>query len=44
MQRVVLPFRHGERDESTFNYAKSIIDSEQTLLISGEPFSFFVVE
>jgi len=31
MRRVVLPFCHGIKDESTFNYTKSIIDSEETL-------------
>ena len=36
MTRVVLPFSHGVTDESTFNYTKSIIDSEETLLFSGK--------
>ena len=36
MRRVVLPFSHGVTDESTFNYTKSIIDSEETLLFSGK--------
>ena len=35
MRRVVLPFSHGVRDQSTFNYNKSIVDSEETLLLSG---------
>ena len=36
MRRVVLPFSHSVTDESTFNYTKSIIDSEETLLFSGK--------
>ena len=39
MNRVVLPFSHGVRDELTFNYTKSVIGGEETLLFTGK-FSF----
>ena len=39
MSRVVLPFSHGVRDELTFNYTKSVIGGEETLLFTGK-FSF----
>ena len=36
MSRVVLPFSHGVRDELNFNYTKSVIGSEETLLFTGK--------
>ena len=39
MSRVVVPFSHGVRDELTFNYTKSVIGGEETLLFTGK-FSF----
>ena len=36
MNRVVLPFSHGVRDELTINYTKCVIGGEETLLFTGK--------
>ena len=42
MSRVVLPFSHGVRDELTFNYTKSVIGGEETLLFTGK-YLFYIL-
>ena len=42
MSRVVLPFSHGVGDESTFNYTKSVISGEETLLFTGKLSFYFL--